>query len=123
MNSFRKRSFMNRYLILFFTQLNIGFIFFSYSSAEKIGIGRSKLIKKIIYQLHNEEYDSVFANSSLLMAEFPSRPEGYFLMANAYGTFMLDYRIRKYESEFNSMIDSTFLISERLLRNEEKYDI
>lgn len=114
---------MNRYLILFFTQLHIGFIFFSYSSAEKIGIGRSKLIKKIIYQLHNEEYDSVFANSSLLMAEFPSRPEGYFLMANAYGTFMRDYRIRKYESEFNSMIDSTFLISERLLRNEEKYDI
>ena len=102
---------MRKQSIFFYTQFFPGLIFFSYSSAEKKGIKRTELARGIIYQLHNENYDSVFTNFSRLIAEFPSQPEGYFTMANAYGTFVRYYRIRKYESEFNRMIDSIILIS------------
>lgn len=75
--------------------------------------GRDSLIGKIINGIQNEKYGTVFELTDLLQKEFPDDPSGYFLEADAYQTIMRDYRVRKYETEFDSLINLAVEVSNR----------
>jgi tetratricopeptide (TPR) repeat protein len=68
---------------------------------------REAIVRQTLDQLHREAYDSVFANSLRLRERAPDDPVGYFLAADAYNTMMRDYRIRRFEAPFDSLIHLT----------------
>jgi tetratricopeptide (TPR) repeat protein len=75
--------------------------------------GRDSLIRKIIENIQRQDYDTVFVLTGFLQTRFPDDPSGYFLEADAYQTIMRDYRVRKYEAEFDSLINLAVEISSR----------
>ena len=79
---------------------------------------RASLVRQSISHLHQEKYDSVFANSVLLREHYPNHPSGYLIAADAYQSLMRDYRVRRYEAEFDSLIGLTVKIERDLLRSQ-----
>lgn len=74
---------------------------------------RDSLIRKTIENIQREKYDTVFALTDSLQKKFPGDPSGYFLAADAYQTIMRDYRVRKCEAEFDSLINLAVDISKQ----------
>ena len=75
--------------------------------------GRDSLIRKTLENIQKQNYETVFALTGLLQKRFPEDPSGYFLAADAYQTIMRDYRVRKYEVEFDSLINLAVEVSKR----------
>jgi len=75
--------------------------------------GRDSLILRTIENIQREKYDTVFTLTESLQKKFPNDPSGYFLAADAYQTIMRDYRVRKYEAEFDSLINLSVDISKQ----------
>ena len=75
-------------------------------------------LRESLILLRHEAYDSLFQKFDGYRAANPDDPRGYFLTADAYQTLMRDYRIRKYEKEFEHNIDMTI----KLLKKQMKGD-
>jgi tetratricopeptide (TPR) repeat protein len=65
------------------------------------------LIRVCIDHILHERYDSAFACSDSLRQRFPASPAGPFVAAEAFQTRMSDYRVRRYEPQFESAIQDT----------------
>ena len=62
------------------------------------------LIRVCIDHILHERYDSAFACSDSLRQRYPESPAGPFVAAEAFQTRMSDYRVRRYEPQFESAI-------------------
>lgn len=67
---------------------------------------REDLIQRSFAQLHVEQFDSGLATCTELRRLHPDDPAGYLLAANIYQTMMRDYRVRAFETNFDSLIKS-----------------
>lgn len=77
---------------------------------------REAVIRRCVEQLHREAYDSVFATTAFLRERNPEDPAGYFLAADACNTLMRDYRVRRFETQFDSLISLTIAVTETALK-------
>ncbi|MFQ5582975.1 MAG: tetratricopeptide repeat protein [Calditrichia bacterium] len=80
--------------------------------AEPISL-RDSLILKSVYFQHHQEFDSTLETASKLITIFPHDPSGYFLTADAYQSFMREYRVAVYEQQFEQFIDTTLVIAKK----------
>ncbi len=79
---------------------------------------KEALIKQSIEQLNREVVDSVLINSAFLRKQCPADPNGYFLAADVYQTIMRDYRVRRYESKFDSLINLAVKTARKALKTQ-----
>lgn len=75
-----------------------------------------QLVQTIIEQLRRDAYDSALAAIDTLRLRRPEAPHSYFLAADAYQTMMRDYRVRLYETEFDSLIELTQQKARRIIK-------
>ncbi len=64
----------------------------------------SRHIKTLIELINRSEHDSVLALSRDLIGQDPASPLGYFIAADSYQTMMRDFRIKAWQTEFDSLI-------------------
>jgi tetratricopeptide (TPR) repeat protein len=67
------------------------------------------LIRTCIDHIDHERYSAAFACSEALRQRFPESPAGPFISAVAYETRMSDYRVRRYEPEFEKAIQEAIV--------------
>jgi len=65
------------------------------------------LIRTCIDHIDHERYSSAFACSESLRQRFPESSAGPFVSAIAYQTLMSEYRVRRYEPQFENAIQET----------------
>jgi tetratricopeptide (TPR) repeat protein len=76
-----------------------------------------ELVRNVLELLNQSRHDSVLAICDRLIARQPESPIGYFLAADAYETMMRDFRVRSYQTQFDSLITiAAARASDRLLR-------
>ncbi|OPZ80217.1 MAG: Tetratricopeptide repeat protein [bacterium ADurb.Bin431] len=78
----------------------------------------SRSIKTLIELINRSEHDSVLALSRDLIGEDPASPLGYFMAADAYQTMMRDFRIKAWQTEFDSLIAIASVKATTLLERE-----
>lgn len=68
------------------------------------GSEREALVRACLDDINRERYDSVFDCAQTLSRRFPDSAAGPFVTATAYQTMMSDYRVRRFEREFEGAI-------------------
>lgn len=64
---------------------------------------RERLLQRTIDQLHHEQYDSALAACAQRRQSYPEDPAGYLMAASTYQTMMRLYRVRVFETVFDSL--------------------
>jgi tetratricopeptide (TPR) repeat protein len=62
------------------------------------------LVRACLDHVNNERYERVFLCAQSLQERFPQSPAGPFVAATAHQTMMNDYRVRRFEREFEAEI-------------------
>ena len=71
-----------------------------------------------IHQIHTEQYDSALSTFDRLILHYPDHPVGYFCKAGTYKTVMQNYRINRFESEMDSLLDMAIQIGKDAHRKD-----
>lgn len=79
-------------------------------------LDREAILQRGISCLHRGVFDSVLIASAALHARDPDDPVGPFLAADAYNTMTRDYRVRRFEDQFDSLITQTITTARKALK-------
>jgi tetratricopeptide (TPR) repeat protein len=79
------------------------FTTFAVQVAAQTTVTRSLFLHRVFDQLHHEQYDSALAVCAQLRQLYPGDPTGYLMAATIYQTVMRLYRVRIFETPFESM--------------------
>jgi hypothetical protein len=77
---------------------------------------RERLVELVLQHLYTEEYDSALAACSHINQLWPDDPIAGILQSSIYQTQMRIYRVRIYEVEFDSLIESAMKLSDLQMR-------
>ncbi|MGH7597009.1 MAG: tetratricopeptide repeat protein [bacterium] len=78
---------------------------------------RSQLLQRAFDRLHHEQYDSALADCAQLRQLYPDDPAGYLMAATIYQTMMRLYRVRIFETPFESMSRRAEELAEKQTRH------
>jgi tetratricopeptide (TPR) repeat protein len=79
-----------------------------------VGQQRDALVRTCLDHINHERYTEALLCADQLKAAYPGSPVGAFVAAAAYQTRMGDYRVRRFEPEFEREIADAIAKSERL---------
>ncbi len=79
-----------------------------------------KLFKATMDKYHNEEFDEALRLAKKIRQLYPSEPAGAFGILTTYQTIMRNYRVRLYESKFDSLLDLSIELAEQAARKDKK---
>lgn len=79
-------------------------------------LDREAILQRGIACLHRGVFDSVLIASAALHARDPDDPVSPFLAADAYNTMTRDYRVRRFEAQFDSLITQTVITARKALK-------
>ena len=65
---------------------------------------KPEMIRNVMELLNQSNHDSVLAICDRLIENDPESPIGFFLASDAYQTMMRDYRVKTYQTQFDSLI-------------------
>lgn len=73
---------------------------------------RERLVQSVLQQLYTEQYDSALANCLQISQLWPDDPMADILQATIYQTQMRIYRVRIYETQFDSLVEKVLKLSD-----------
>jgi tetratricopeptide (TPR) repeat protein len=79
---------------------------------------RDALVRSCLDHINHERYDDALRCANELRTAFAASPAGPFVAATAYQTRMSDYRVRRFEREFEREIADAIALSERATRED-----
>jgi tetratricopeptide (TPR) repeat protein len=81
------------------------------------------LFKATLDKYHNEKFDEAIAIANQIRQEYPHEPAGAFGLLATYQTIMRNYRVRLFESEFDSLLNLSIKLAEQGLKKNKKNGI
>jgi membrane protein YqaA with SNARE-associated domain len=79
---------------------------------------RDALVVESLSALHEENLDRALEAGAQLRERWPDDPIGDLMTANVYQTTMRDYRIRRFEAEFEDAIERALVAARRAVAND-----
>lgn len=83
---------------------------------------RQRLLQRTFDELHHERYDSAFALCAELRALAPDDPSGDIMAASVYQAMMRVYRVRVFETQFDSLCRRGEQLAQKYARKENTAD-
>ena len=78
------------------------------------------LFKITLDKYHNEEFDEALVVAQKIRQLYPEEPAGAFGLLNTYQTIMRNYRVRLFESEFDSLLNLSIQLAEAAAKRDKK---
>jgi tetratricopeptide (TPR) repeat protein len=69
---------------------------------------------------HNEDFDEALQLARKIRHLYPNEPAGAFGLLNTYQTIMRNYRVRLYESKFDSLLNLSIDLAENAAKKDKK---
>ena len=82
--------------------------------------GKYELYKKAMQKYHNDEFDEAIRLATLLQEQYPDDPAGSLALLSSYQAIMFTYRVRLFESKFDSLVDLSVELSRKAIRRDKK---
>ena len=78
------------------------------------------LYKEATERYHREEFDEAIQLGNIIRERYPDEPAGAFGLMTSYQTIMRNYRVRIYESEFDSLLNLSVKLAKKAVKNNKK---
>ncbi len=79
-----------------------------------------RLFKVTMDKYHNEDFDEALRLAMQIRQIYPEEPAGAFGLLTTYQTIMRNYRVRLYESEFDSLLNLSIELAENAAKKDRK---
>ncbi len=79
-----------------------------------------ELYQKAVDKYHREEFDEAIQLANIIRERYPDEPAGAFGLLTAYQTIMRNYRVRIYESKFDSLLNLSVKLAKKAVKNNKK---
>lgn len=80
----------------------------------------SDLYSLTIEKYHNEEFEEAIRLARQIRSERPEDPAGAFALLATYQTIMRNYRIRTYESTYDSLLNLSIELTKKALKRDKR---
>ncbi len=81
------------------------------------------LFEQTLDKYHNEQYEDAIELATRIRELYPEQPAGAFGLLSTYQTIMRNYRVRAFETQFDSLLDLTIELSKKALKKNKKEGI
>lgn len=78
------------------------------------------LFKQAMDATHAEEFDEAIRLGKLIRENYPDEPAGAFVLLISYQTIMRNYRINKYESKVDSLMDLAIDLAQKAVKSDKR---
>lgn len=78
------------------------------------------LYEKAVDKYHREEFNEAIQLANIIRERYPDEPAGAFGLMTAYQTIMRNYRVRIYESKFDSLLNLSVNLAKIAVKNSKK---
>lgn len=69
---------------------------------------------------HREKFDEAIQLGNIIRERYPDEPAGVFGLLTSYQTIMRNYRVRIYESKFDSLLNLSVKLAKKAVKNNKK---
>lgn len=92
----------------------------AWAQAEQENLPFQTLFKITLDKYRNEEFDEALKTAQTIRRLYPEEPAGAFGLLSTYQTIMRNYRVRLYESEFDSLLNLSIQLAEAAAKRNKK---
>ncbi len=78
------------------------------------------MFKATLDKYHNEQFEEALTMANRIRQEYPLEPAGAFGLLATYQTIMRNYRVRLFESQFDSLLNLSIKLAEQGLKKNKK---
>ncbi len=78
------------------------------------------LYEKAVDKYHREKFNEAILLANIIRERYPDEPAGAFGLMTAYQTIMRNYRVRVYESKFDSLLNLSVKLAKKAVKNNKK---
>ncbi len=79
-----------------------------------------ELYKQAVEKYHSDEFDDAITLSLKIREQFPEEPAGIFALLTTYQTIMRNYRVKTYESEYDSLLNLSVEVTRKAIKKDKK---
>ena len=78
------------------------------------------LFEQALQKYHQEDYEGAIQLALQIRKSYPEEPAGVFALLTTYQTMMRNYRVRYYESQYDSLLDLVVKLSKKAIKRDKK---
>jgi len=107
--------------IIFFILYTYLFLFPNLSNAQETAETQSceNLYTLAVEKYHSEEFDEALNIAKKIRQQYPNEPAGVFAQLGTYQSVMSNYRVKRFEDEFDDLLDLAVELSQKAIKRDK----